>query len=208
MYGFSFSAWLNNAIPFDLMSNSDSFMYTDGTLASPSSATLGSPCSVTVGTPSSGAFRSDSDSKTSTWKSSSRLSQISQNLGYYGNKILNTTKYVGQQFSEVKGVGLFKDNSTPSETESDQTVSDTNFIKDISFPNKVDGLSDNKFEETGGFVVMESKDKETKVPPELTGKRKKPEFGLCKETALCDLLLVFFGLSRQKIVHHIVKGIL
>ena len=193
MYGFSISAWLNNAIPFDLMSKSDSFMYTDGTLTSPSSATLGSPCSVTVGTPSSGAFRSDSDSKTSTWKSSSRLSQISQNIGYYGNKILNTSKYIGQQFSEVKGVGLVKDYSTPSETESDQTVSDTNFIKDKSFANKVEGLSDNKnkFEETGGFVVMETKDKETKVSPEVTGKRKKPQFGLCKESALCDILLVF-----------------
>ena len=190
------------------MSNSDSFIFTDGTLASPSSATLGSPCSVTVGTPSSGAFRSDSDSKTSTWNSRSRLSQISQNIGYYGNKILNTTKYVGQQFSEVKGEGLVKDYSTPSETESDQTASDTNFIKDISFPNKAEGLSDNKFEETGGFVVMETNNKETKVSPEVTRARKKTEFGLCKKTALCDMLLVYFYLNKQNIMHHIVKGIL
>ena len=91
------SAWLRHTFPFDLLSESDSFLFSDGTLGSPSSGalgspssgvlespsyaitagstssvTLGSPCSVTTGTPSSGGFKSSSDSRTSFWKSNLR----------------------------------------------------------------------------------------------------------------------------------------
>lgn len=90
---------MRHTFPFDLLSESDSFLFSDGTLGSPSSGalgspssgvlespsyavtagstssvTLGSPCSVTTGTLSSGGFKSSSDSRTSFWKSNLRQS--------------------------------------------------------------------------------------------------------------------------------------
>ena len=168
------------------MSDSDSFLFTDGTLGNPSSVTLGSPCSVTVGTPSSGAFKSDSDSKTSTWKSSSRLSQksyplVSKNNNGNGNKI--------------QTLGIPSGRADRTENEIDQmgtqdkiSLHKETLNKDISIEMRKEGTAVNKLEETGGFVVEATTENEIKISTDNQVK-KKLDKGLCKQIALCDMIL-------------------
>ena len=189
-----FSAWLKHTFPFDLLSESDSFLFNDSTPETPStnlgtpsstalrspssvgSSSLGSPCSVTLGTPSSGGLKSSTDSRTSTWRSSPKLSspkfkainghgRRNQDLNGSVGKFLNDSNKGHVPVSQTGiEIGYGNQLTVTNKANLKKTINNESKGKDIVESQKSPLINGNvNLEETGGFSVHSVLDSDRKT---------------------------------------------